>query len=172
MQEEEPSFQRYEFTFQGGINNSYLFETTNEVFYEIKFTPTPYLFENEPILSTNTYEFSIIVVYNPQGVSPVFDPKTSLTIAAIFTEFYEKNDKLITIYICDSSDGRQMVRKRKFDYWFQFFVKDDYVKYNDIIIDLNGERFPVSLIIKSENPHKSLIISSFIKIIEGYNTNK
>ncbi|MBO0933714.1 DUF6169 family protein [Fibrella aquatilis] len=162
----------YEFAYVSGTQNSYTFQTTKLVVYEIKFTHTPYLFGEDSLLAPYVYEFSIIVADNPTGLNPVFDERTSHTVAAIFTHFYEQSDELITIYICDSSDGRQLTRQRKFNYWFYYFVKDDFVKYDDIIRDADGEKYPVSLILKERNPYKSQIVSEFIAIISGYNSDK
>ena len=64
MQKEVSSSQEYEFEFRGGINNSYFFETDKEIFYEVRFTPTDYLFDNK-LFDQYTYEFSIIVSDNP-----------------------------------------------------------------------------------------------------------
>ncbi|AUD05438.1 hypothetical protein GCM10028818_53470 [Spirosoma horti] len=162
----------YEFDFMGGSENSYVFQTINRIVYEVKFIPTPYLFDEASPFASYVYEFSILVADNPTDLEPIFDERTSYTVAAIFTEFYEQNDALITIYICDSSDGRQLTRQRKFNYWFYFFVKDDFVKYDDIIRNIDGEKYPVALILKEQNPYKAQIIGEFIAIISGYNSDK
>jgi hypothetical protein len=39
----------YKFYFEGGQNNSYFFETKEEIIYEIIFKPSPYLFELDNI---------------------------------------------------------------------------------------------------------------------------
>ena len=89
----------YEFEFIGGSQNSYTFQTVNLIIYEIKFTPTPYLFgENSPFAS-HVYEFSIIIADNPTDTNPAFDDRTSPTIAAIFTAFYERKYLAINIDI-------------------------------------------------------------------------
>jgi len=162
----------YEFAFIGGIQNCYTFQTVNQVVYEIKFTPTPYLFGEDSFFAPYTYEFSILVADNPTENNPTFDDRTSYTVASIFTDFYERSNELITVYICDSSDGRQLIRQRKFNYWFYFFVNDDFVKYDDIIRDVDGQKYPVTIILKEQNPFKAKIIGDFIALIGGYNTGK
>lgn len=162
----------YEFAYIGGPKNSYTFQTIGLIIYEIKFTPTPYLFGENSLLGSHIYEFSIIVADNQTARNPAFDERTSHTIAAIFTHFYERSDEYITIYICDSSDGRQLTRQRKFNYWFYYFVKNDFVKYDDTIRDSAGEKYPVSLILKDQNPYKAQIISEFIALVSGYNLDK
>ncbi|TRX39277.1 hypothetical protein [Flavobacterium restrictum] len=71
----------YKFYFDGGQNNSYFFETKGEAIYEIIFKPTPYLFElkNVEILE-NTFEFSILLKYNPTSKLPSNDKKIGATM--------------------------------------------------------------------------------------------
>lgn len=95
--------------------------------------------------------------------------RTSNTIASIFRNFYEKNDEYVTIYICDSSDQRQLVRYRKFRQWFLYFTNDDFLKIDAIIKDEDHQLFPVSIIFKEANPYKVEISAAFLKLIDGYN---
>ncbi|WP_028525998.1 DUF6169 family protein [Runella limosa] len=171
MQQEELSSQNYNFSFWGGVNNTYSFQTENGIVYEVKLKPTPYLFDN-PLYAANTYELSIIVADNPTGRSPIFDTKVSRTIAAIFEDFYLSSNDHLLIYICESADKRQNIRKTKFDRWFEHFAPMDYNKYDGGIQDSDGEIYPVSLILKDNNPHKAAIIVAFIDIIAGYNQDK
>jgi len=138
----------------------------------VKFKPTPYLFGEESVFAPYTFEFSIVVAESPTDKSPAFDDRTSYTIATIFTDFYQRSSELITIYICDSSDGRQLIRQRKFNYWFYFFVNDDFVKYDDVIRDVDGQKYPVAIILKEQNPYKTQIITDFIALISGYAEGK
>ncbi|WP_416233524.1 DUF6169 family protein [Arcicella sp. LKC2W] len=123
-------------------------------------------------LNENTYEFSIIVADNPTSKNPIFDARTSYTIAGIFRDFYEQSDEYLTIYICDSSDERQLVRHRKFRQWFLYFTNDDFLKMDAIIEDENHQLFPVSIIFKEKNPYKVEISTAFLKLIESYNRGK
>ena len=59
MQKEEPLLSGYDYDFAGGIENSYVFDTKNGVKYEIKFRPTFYLFDEEPILKEQPFELLI-----------------------------------------------------------------------------------------------------------------
>ncbi|MBC7643175.1 MAG: hypothetical protein H7174_12720 [Flavobacterium sp.] len=119
----------YNYFFEGGINNSYFFETNEEVIYEIVFKPTPYLFELKNIeIIENTFEFSILLKYNPNPKTPSNDKKIGATVVAIFIDFYSRRNKAISVYICESSDGKELARKRKFDHWFQEYNDDIFVK--------------------------------------------
>jgi hypothetical protein len=172
MQQEESLSQKYNFSFWGGVNNTYSFQTQNGVVYEVKFKPTPYLFGEESLFAPYTHELVIEVADNPTGRRPIFDAKVSRTVASIFEDFYLSSNEYLTIYICESADKRQNIRKTKFDRWFEHFAPEDYNKYDAGIKESSGEIYPVSLILKDRNPHKAAIIVAFIEIIAGYNQDK
>jgi hypothetical protein len=88
----------YKFYFEGGKNNSYFFETKREVIYEVIFKPTPYLFELDTIeIIENTFEFSILLKYNPNSKLPSNDNKIGATVVAIFIT--EKTTQYPCIYV-------------------------------------------------------------------------
>ena len=162
----------YEFEFRGGLNNNYGFETELGIVYEVKFRPSNYLFGDETTVYANhIYEFIIEIVYNPLGKNPPLDKLISKTISEIIKDFYYKKDGSVCIYICDSSDGRQELRRRKFDDWF---YSEEYglIKIDEKIRDSKGNVYPISLIIQIANPYFIEIIDSFRKIAIENNENK
>jgi hypothetical protein len=163
----------YPFFFDGGANNIYAFETDLGISYEVKFRPTNYLLGDETTPYANSiFEFIIEVAYNPLGKNPPLDKLVSGTIAEIIKDFYFKKDQSICIYICDSSDGKQELRRRKFDDWF--YAHDQYglIKMDEHIRDSKGNSYPISLIIQRDNPYFIEIIDGFRKIAMHYNTDK
>lgn len=170
MLNEEPQKLIYDFT---RVVDTYAFETNGQIEYEVIFRPTPYLFGNTSLYADFVYELVIRVARNNSSKqSPPFDPLVAPTIAEIFTDFYIKAPLTIAIYICDSSDNRQFVRQAKFNRWFEYFDKDDFTKLDDVIRDSEGNRYPVSLILKYNNPHRKSIFLAFLELIEGYNHEK
>ena len=172
MQKKEFSSPKYEYSFVGGEKNTFSFQTINRFTYDVTFKPTPYLFDEGSVYSHYTYEFSIILVSNTLEQNPPFDPKIPPTIAAIFTDFYENAVDTITIYICDSSDGRQMTRRRKFDKWFDYFKGESFIKIDAKFKESDGTQYPVSLIIKESNPFRTQIFDEFLNVVSGYNAGK
>jgi hypothetical protein len=163
----------YKFLFIGGSNNSYFFETKDGVVYEVNFKPTPYLFgEEKTKLSEYIFEFSILVEYNPNTKLPAVDKKIGITSASIFSDFYSKKGNAVSIYICDSSDGKQAIRKRKFDQWFSQYNSTDFLKIDETLIDINKKRFPIALILTKSNPYRTEIIDSFVNLVLFNNDNK
>ena len=155
----------YQFIYEGGFQNSYYFETEFGLIYEIRFKPTPYLFGNEmQDISESVFEFGILLQFNPNLKSPSEDKEIGATVVAIFIDFYNKIGNAISIYICDSSDGREFTRKRKFDSWFSEFNNDIFLKIDEVILDINNNKFPISLIIAKDNPFRHQIVDAFIAI--------
>ena len=172
MQKEESSFQGYSFEYEGGINNAYTFQTGSKISYSITFKPTFYLFGEDSIFSQNTFEFSILVLANPTDKTPPLDKAIPPTIAAIFKDFYENAPETIAIYICDSSDGRQLLRRRKFDDWFEYYKGELFIKIDSGFKEIDGSEYPVSLIIKGTNPFRTQIFDEFLNVVDKYNTGK
>ena len=154
----------YNFSFIGGTNNSYVFETSNGIVYEIKFKHSPYLLNENAEYSNLIYEFVIDVTINNSGKKPTLDVAVSETVASIFKDFFTKNTYNICIYICDSSDGRQEIRRRKFDDWFYKYQTDSFMKLDEVLVDSNQNRFPISMVILKENPYFKEIVIAFADI--------
>ena len=163
----------YNYYFEGGQNNSYFFETNKGVVYRITFKPTPYLFGKEKTkLSESIFEFSVLIEFNPNEKLPANDLKIGLTTAAIFSDFYLKKGDAITIYICESSDNKEAIRKRKFDIWFSKYNDIRFFKIDKILIDNKKKRFPISLIMTDSNPYRNEIMDLFSKLVTENNENK
>ena len=163
----------YEFEYRGGLNNSFGFETDLGIVYEVKFRPSNYLLGDETTVYANhIYEFIIEIVYNPLGKNPPLDKLISKTISEIIKDFYYKKKGSVCIYICDSSDGRQELRRRKFDDWFYSETEYGLIKVDEKIRDSKGNVYPISLIIQRENPYFIEIIDGFRKIAIENNENK
>lgn len=151
----------YEFYFWGGKNNSFIFETDLGIVYEVKFKPSDYLFSNLMLSSNFIYEFVIDVAINPTSKNPPLDIKVSVTVANIFQDFFFKNNSNVAIYICDVSDNKQDLRRRKFDSWFYTHQGEEFIKIDKSLVDNNHKIHPISLIIHRNNPKFTEIISAF-----------
>ncbi|TRX39276.1 DUF6169 family protein [Flavobacterium restrictum] len=79
-------------------------------------------------------------------------------------DFYFKKSSAISVYICESADGKELARKRKFDQWFQEYNDDTFVKVDKNLIDKDNNKFPVSLIISKLNPYEAQIFKAFVRL--------
>lgn len=156
----------YDFEFAGGVSHSYIFKTINEVVFEIKFKPSDYIFGYSEVISNNAFELGIVILEGKIGAGK--DDKIPSTIAEIVFDFFSKKSDDVIIYICDSSDSRQLARKRKFDSWVEYFKGSDYFKVDAEIIDIEKNKIYSSLILKSDNPNFREIIKYFGSLSSKY----
>jgi Family of unknown function (DUF6169) len=156
----------YSFKFEGGYQNSYNFDTDNFISYDIKFKPSDYIFEGRTPFYVPTFELSITVAVNETGKNPPLDLRVPYTIASIFLDFYKQNNGQVIVFICDSSDARQEVRRRKFNQWVELFKGNEYLKFDTKIIDPLGPIYYNSIILKTNNPYRDQIIQSFIDLAD------
>jgi hypothetical protein len=158
----------YKFSFIGGTNNLYSFLTDNEITYEVKFKPCDYIFEGRTDFYVPTFELVIEVAINETGKNPPLDSRIPITIASIFSDFYQSHDRKVIIFICDSSDRRQEARRRKFNQWVELFKGNEYLKFDTEIIDPLGPIYYNSIILKTSNPYREEIIKSFLDLADDY----
>ncbi|UFH53298.1 DUF6169 family protein [Spirosoma sp. KNUC1025] len=173
MEPTNPPPTNYPFRFEGGNDNSYAFTTSTGIAYLVRFKPTPYIISEEWVFHNDVYELVIDLVDNPTGKPPSLDLVIPATLAAIIRDFYTRTSLAITIYICDSSDGRQKSRERKFASWFQTYNPGTMVRFDYMIHDLtDGQMYYITLITSLWNPHIHDIITEFQRVANGYNDPK
>ncbi|MBN8823122.1 MULTISPECIES: DUF6169 family protein [unclassified Spirosoma] len=165
MQNEEQQSLKHDFTFGGGPSNSYYFANGLGILYEVMFKPSGYLFPNDPAFNNDVYEFVIRIEENIVGINPPPDPLLPPTIAAIFRNFFKREGAVI-VYICDSADGRQAVRFRKFNSWYSYFEsKGSPLMKIDLEFDDNGHPVYTSLLLLANHPLFPQIIAAYQKLV-------
>lgn len=124
------------------------------------FKPSSYLFPNHPVFNKDVYEFIVRIQVNPP-VDPLLPP----TIAAIFHDFFQREGAVV-VYICDSSDGRQAVRFRKFNSWYSYFEGRGTILMK-IDLEFEDKDVPIytSLILQAKHPFLPEIISAYQQLI-------
>lgn len=168
MKLEEIQKDSYPFFFLGGQNSSYVFVTDLKISYEIKFKSSSYLFSDRLDFDLSVHEFVIEVAINPTGKRPPLDTKIPYTIASIFIDFFKKDNQQAIVYICDSSDIRQEVRRRKFNQWVELFKGDDFVKVDTEIIESPVITYHNSIILRADNPRREIIVDVFKELANDH----
>jgi Family of unknown function (DUF6169) len=164
---------QYKFVIERDPQNSYIFETALGIIYDIQFRQFPYLLGDETTeFAKDIFEFVIEILFNPTKKNPPLDKLVSPTIAAIFQDFYHKKSETVCIYICDSFDKRQDIRRKKFDQWFYEYQDSSFSKFDDKFIDSKNNVFPISIIIKKNNPNYAKIALDFANVVLNYNSGK
>jgi hypothetical protein len=154
----------YNFEFKGGVDNRYTFITDNQISYSVKFKDSSYIFDGKLPFPLKAYEMVIEIIKNPLEIRPPLDAKIPFTIATIFYNFYSLNNEQVIIYICDSSDRKQEVRMRKFNQWVEYFKGNEFVKIDNTIIESPQLIYYTSIILKSNHPHKKVIVETFTNL--------
>ena len=105
--------------------------------------------------------------FKPETISSL-DEKIPYTLFKIFADFYNYNENNVCVYICESSDGKQFVRERKFIQWFRYFNDGGYIQITESLKNEYGIEYPIGMILKLRNSFKADIINAFEKFITGH----
>ena len=171
LEEELPypgQFEGYEFELEDETRNLYSFQTKDGALYNVIFKPSPYVFGEDAVFAPYLYEL-IIELENEENIGKGTDKRLPFTVYDIFVDFYKRNGDLnICLYICNSSDGRQIVRARKFMYWFRLLNQGGIIYVGDDIKDSDGIIYPVAILMKLNNPYRSQILDAFNNLISDY----
>ncbi|GAB3687686.1 hypothetical protein GCM10027592_01560 [Spirosoma flavus] len=171
MQNEEQQSLKHDFSFGGGPTNSYYFANGLGIIYEIMFKPSGYLFPDNPEFNSDVYEFAIRIEENILNIDPPSDPLLPPTIAAVFRDFFSREGAVV-VYICDSSDGRQAVRFRKFNSWYSYFEgRGTTLMKIDLEFEDQGDPVYTSLILRARHPLLQQIVVAYQKLILSADSN-
>ena len=115
-------------------------------------------FKSYKEVAGNIYSVNVEMIESKKR-AVALDERTGLTIVEIVKRFLESLEDAV-VYVCDSSDGRELLRKRKFDLWFR--------KYDDgTVIKVDGHisvpDFTIynAILIHKDNPKKNRFIEVF-----------
>lgn len=160
----ENQFDPYAYTLAGGPSNSYYFTTIDQLTYEIKFVPSSEFFEDYEELDVDVFEMVISVIDNPSGGRMRADPLVAPTIFRIFEDFFLAQRHVI-VFICDSSDGRERARFRKFDRWFYSSpVRSTEVAKIDRVIPDGDVMILLSMMLSRRHPQLLRLVDMFAKL--------
>lgn len=136
--------------------SSFVFVTDHGVKYEISFVV------DYTLGIDNSYQ---LCIDNVENKTQPRDIKVRDTIVEIIKEFFNSNEVSL-LYICDTSDGRQKVRDRIFRIWFEEKASHELYTLIPASIEVDGEEYFASLIIRNNHPQYEAISSAFIKFRE------
>jgi Family of unknown function (DUF6169) len=79
----------------------------------------------------------------------------------------------VVTYICDTADGKEVARFRKFNIWFNRFNTDFFIKVDRSFYDPKLDTtYYNSLIIRQDNPYKDEVIEAFEDLISSFEEDK
>lgn len=113
------------------------------------------------VQSTTSYQFIITNLNNKKSPR---DNKVKETILLIIEEFFKKNQAAL-LYICETSDGKQKMRSRLFEYWFRTSeYKAMFSTFSTSFVDEGVENF-ASVIVRNDNPDLPKIMLEFYETL-------
>jgi hypothetical protein len=131
----------YHVTLSG--EDTYIFSTEDGIVYEVGFL------EDYMLNLPNVYQFFIALKGN---YSQRKDDGIRLTILSIIEEFFKEHDVLLD-YICDTSDGKQVLRNRLFTHWFALYPHRNLFTLRSLSVIYEDIGFYASVLIKNDNSH-------------------
>lgn len=133
------------------------FFTDSGVHYSVGFI------EDDVLLSKESYQL-IIANLNRKSMR---DRKVRDTIVAIIDEFFNYNNSTL-LYICETSDNRQSMRSRLFEYWFSTYNrKSQFTTLSSSIVDREGVINYATIILRNDNPDLSEIVTECSESIQA-----
>lgn len=138
-------------------HNYFEFRTTAGVKYACYFLSYAEYFKAYKEVALSIFSFNVEVIESKKRVS--VDDRTGLTIVTIVKKFLEGLENAV-VYVCDTGDGRELLRKRKFDLWFRKYDDGTIIKVDGHIAVPNFNIYNAILIHK-DNPKKNRFIEVF-----------
>ena len=133
------------------------FFTDSGVHYSVGFI------EDDVLLSKDSYQ---LIIANLNNRKSMRDRKVRDTIVAVIDEFFNRNNA--TLYICETSDNKQSMRSRLFEYWFSTYNrKSQFTTLSSSIADREGVINYATIILRNDNPDLSEIITEFSESIQA-----
>lgn len=121
------------------------------------------------LLNTDVYQFSIINANNKKSPR---DSKVRDTIIAIVENFFALNNEVM-LYICETGDGKQPMRSRLFEHWFNQSKKDwNVLILSTSLYDEEGTQNYASIILRQDHPHLSEVVNEFTETVKLLNNKQ
>jgi len=145
------------FTLVQQSNNEFIFITDTSITYKLTVFETDLLEQYPGII----YEFSF---WPDESNVKKFDARVSNTVIYLIENLLQIKPEICISYICDSTDNRQVARKRLFEKWF--------LKYGNAYIKLDAEikgtDYYHSLITNQNNPYLQHLNNLYFSAIIEY----
>lgn len=157
-----PFVPKYNFRYYDAGTKTYAFDTQAGVSYSAIFKPSGYVFPDLPEpLQADVFEFSLLVVEQPEAKLPRPDRLIPNTVAAIFYHFFQNRQRVV-VYIIETADRRSEARSRKFNQWFLEYSDGNFSQFvSSLGKDKDGQEYFTSIIFHRKNINTGLFVEVF-----------
>ncbi|MBR4690961.1 MAG: hypothetical protein IKO90_10945 [Bacteroidales bacterium] len=137
-------------------HNEIIFTTDNGCNMRVGFT------DDYMISERGVFQFFII---NQLKTPSLRDAKLRATIQLIFECFFEEKNR-VAVYICDSMDGKQHIRNRLFQMWFNSYLHKEKYTLQTATIDFDGISYYSAMLIHKDNADYEVYLQLYQRFIE------
>lgn len=149
----------------------YYFTTENNRVYRIIFDNLDSVFTDYPTLQGRVFSYSFYP--KDQIERPKVDLRIRDTIVFSILNFFSTNTNLI-VFVCDSSDKREVCRKKLFDKWFTSFNSEELLEKYDGKVESDVEEYAItnSIIMRADLSDKKQVIKTFKELNNQFSESK
>lgn len=145
------------------VDDSYYFVTDDGRSYSMDFIEQPFFSEEKYAYAATTYEVFLRLEKAPPAYST--DIKIGATVTAIIKDFVSKDYRRVVFFTCDTNDGRQFARFRKFSFWFAEFENGEFGRYDERILNTGtGKLYLIMMLVHLRNPNRAGAILSYFEL--------
>ncbi|WP_219286669.1 DUF6169 family protein [Arthrospiribacter ruber] len=104
-----------------------------------------------------------------------FDPKICQTIICFLEDLFDQDSRNSVVFTCDSSDGREVCRKRLFDKWYEGSSFKRFEKLDFKLVNTGDDySIPIYITILTllDNPHLEELNNFANSNMEDFESNK
>lgn len=141
--------------------NGYTFFTDYNLSYYVYINQGSKFFVENENLNGITFSFGFQPIQDHTANS--HDSRIEQTLISIFSKFFTENKGGILSYICDASDGQELVRLRLFNKWYEKHMSETHIKLHVQVKLDNDSNFCGAIIFLKNNPYSSFIHEAFFK---------
>jgi len=137
---------------------SYEFVNRDGIKYYLYFMPVSEMYPN----LVNTYSFSI----EREGTRPhPLDRRIAATVVDVLRRFFQNVENAM-IMVCDSTDGKQELRRNLFNRWFHYYNDGTINTINAEVGDGDYELL-LSIYFKKTNPYRQQLVKAFSDLLNS-----
>ena len=148
----------------------YSFVTDSGAEYECSFQSYAEYFYEYPDIASKVFSLNLSLIKSSKAKA--VDKRIALTVIKIVGDFLNSKINAV-VYVCDPSDGKGMVRARKFKSWFAYFEhpSHDIIQVN-ADLEAGGIKLYTALLVHRKNKFKKQFVEAYLELTDYDETDK
>ncbi len=140
------------------------FTTDRGVEYECNFYSAAEYFVEYPDIASNVFLFNVSRI--SKEVIKGIDYRIQFTVVEIVAQFLTSKVNAV-VYVCDTSDGRDAARFKKFKSWY-FYAEHPSHTIIQLTneVEAGGMNFRMSMLVHKDNPYKGRFVKAYFELTD------